>query len=124
MQDFEVIEIDGRKIVIRGIGKSFYQDGFPIAMAVSMFLEKGFSVSLFHLADELLKNGWSPDRVMKTLSAELADTIQGDQKIYFDPMSLSVFCHADYEAQRLMIFDDLFGDVQKAKHWLLSKTEN
>lgn len=83
MQDFEVIEIDGRKIVIRGIGKSFYQDGFPIAMAVSMFLAKGFSVSLFHLADELLKN-----------------------------------------AQRLMIFDDLFGDVQKAKHWLLSKTEN
>lgn len=52
-------------------------------------------------------------------TAELADTIQGDQKIPFDPMSLSVFCHADYQAQRLIIFDDLFGDVQKAKHWLL-----
>jgi hypothetical protein len=125
---YEICVVDKRHVIVKGIGKDYYQDGFPIAMASTILAKQNFEISVLHIADELLKNGWKPDRVINTLKAELSDTIQGDVKIPFDLESLHTFCFASYEEQRNMIFEYLFNmDAEKAKDWLrklpIEKTE-
>jgi len=95
-----------RNICIKGIGKMFYQDGFPISMAVSESKKKGVEVSIFHVADECLKNGWSAKTTFNKLKADFEEDIDGN---IFDLESLEKFCYADYETQREMIFKYLFG---------------
>lgn len=119
-QDFETIFIGDRTIVVKGIGKMFYQDGFPIAMSVSFFRSKGFEPSLLHIADELLKNGWSAERVCRTIETSFQEDIETGIHDY-DSLQVQHFCFSTYEGQREMIFDYLFGgNREMAKGFLLN----
>ena len=102
-----VTNIGGRKIAIKGVGKMFFQDGFPISMAVSELKKKGAEVSILHVADECMKNGWSPKTTLNKLKADFEDDIDGNN---YDIDGLEKFCYAEYEDQREMIFQYLFGN--------------
>jgi hypothetical protein len=106
--DATYIEIGDRKIVIDGIGKRFYQDGFPISMAVDICRNQGLKVSILHAADECLKNGWSAKTVLTRFRNDFADV--GEK---LDMGTLVAFCNASYEDQREMIFQYLFNDSEQ-----------
>jgi hypothetical protein len=106
--------IGDRKIAIKGVGKLFYQEGFPISMSVSELAIKGIEVSLFHVADECLKNGWSAKTTYNKLISDFQDDISGHK---YDTQSVYDFCFSTYEVQREMIFNYLFGTPENAKNW-------
>lgn len=93
-----------RTICYGGIGKMFYQEGFPVSMAVAELKKHNCEVSLFHVADECLKNGWSAQTTIRKLSDDFSD----DKHIPFDKHGLTTFCNATYQDQREMIFNYLF----------------
>jgi hypothetical protein len=103
-----------RRICYGGIGKMFYQDGFPISMAVEKLREDGIEVSILHVADECLKNGWSAKTVLTKLKDDFSD-FGGE----YGMNEIERFCNASYEEQRAMIFEYLFnGDRELAKEHL------
>lgn len=106
MNDFLIEDFGDRKIVIKGVGKLFYQEGFPISMSVSEFKKKGVEVSIFHVADECLKNGWSAKTTYNKIKSDFEDDIDGNK---IDTKQLELFCYSDYETQREMIFQYLFN---------------
>lgn len=107
MNDNIIVEkIGERKICIRGIGKMFFQDGFPISISISEMKKRGIEVSIFHVADECLKNGWSSKTTYNKLKSDIQDDIDGNN---IDLEQLKTFCFAEYEEQREMIFNYLFG---------------
>ena len=109
-----------RVICIKGIGKMFYQEGFPISLSISELKKKGIEVSIFHVADECLKNGWSPKTTINKLKADFDEDIDKENIIDFN--QLEKFCNASYEDQREMIFDYFFKNEEQAKKWLIYKT--
>jgi len=118
MRDNFLIEKFGERLIcLKGVGKMFYQDGFPISMAVSELKKKGVEVSILHVADECLKNGWSAKTTYNKLKADFEDDIDGN---IYDLSLLERFCWSDYESQREMIFQYLFGsstdDVRNGKN--------
>jgi hypothetical protein len=74
--DFKFIESGNTKICVAGVAKLFYQSGFPISMAVTLFKEQGVQVSLLHLIDEFWNNGWSWKTIEMKLRGELSDDIE------------------------------------------------
>ena len=98
--------INGRVVCLKGVGKLFYQDGFPISLSVQALKERGVTVSIFHVADECLKHGWSPKTTFTKMKEEEVD-VEG----------LYEFCFSDYETQREMIFDHLFKDIN-VREWI------
>lgn len=115
-EDFTMIEIGDRKIVVKGIGKMLYQYGFPISMSVAYLKEKSIEVSFLHIADELLKHGWLPKTVLSRLSEEIQDDISGNSK-HISIDEIEEFLAASYEDQREMIFKYLFGSKETALEW-------
>lgn len=107
-----------RTICIGGIGKMFYQDGFPISMSISKLKEKGIEVSILHVADECLKNGWSAKTTITKLCADFEEDIEEN---YYDIDLLKKFCNANYEDQREMIFNYLFQSKENALEWYRTK---
>ena len=103
---FKIEKFGERTICIGGVGKMFYQDGFPISICVSKMKEKNVEVSILHVADECLKNGWSEKTTFNKLKADFEDDIDGNK---IDIEQLEKFCFASYEDQREMIFQYLFG---------------
>ena len=116
--EYLIEDFGSRKIVLRGVGKMFYQDGFPISMAVSEFKSKGIEVSILHVADECLKNGWSAKTTLNKLKADFQDDIDGNK---YDIETLTKFCFAEYESQREMIFNYLFKSKDDAMEFISSK---
>lgn len=112
----ESIEIDNRKIVIKGIGKLLYQEGLPIGISIVECNKKGYEVSWFHIADELLKEGWKPDAIIARIREDIEDD---SQEIDID--KIEKFVYTDYETQREMIFKYLFSSEGQAKSWLNCK---
>ncbi len=108
--------IDGHNVVIRGVGKMYYQEGLPIGITISRLESEGYKVSVLHIADELLKEGWKPERVLSRLKEEIADSVEIDLKHHL-PL-LQKFVNASYEDQREMIFQSLFSNVETGKKWL------
>jgi hypothetical protein len=104
--DFKIEQIGDKLICLKGIGKMFYQNGFPIAMAISNFKSKGIDVSLLHIADECLKHGWSSETTFKKLREDIVD---GNFETNLEQLEL--FCYSNYETQRVMIFESLFGGM-------------
>lgn len=104
-----VVEIFGeRKICIAGIGKLFYQQGFPISMSISHLHKKGIEVSIFHVADECIKNGWSGKTTFNKLKSDFEDDI--DKNITDHLLrQLQSFCYASYTTQREIIFQYLYS---------------
>lgn len=105
MKNEIVIEQFGeRKIAIKGIGKMFFQEGFPISMAVIELAKKGIEVSIIHCADECLNNGWSAKTVLSKFKEDFADCAEA-----YDENIIDRFCTSSYSYQREMIFQYLFG---------------
>jgi hypothetical protein len=102
--DLNIQKIGERTICIGGIGKMFYQEGFPISIAVSTLKEHEIEVSVLHVADECLKHGWSPDTTYNKLVDEFADDVN---KHHIDLKLIRKFVDADYDNQREMIFEYL-----------------
>lgn len=112
----KIINIGNRNIVIGGIGKSFYQDGLPLSISIPELIRKGFDVSILHIVDEFIRNGWSTDTILSKLKEEVSD---GGLNV--DLQLIKSFCESSYEDQRSMIFESLFSDVEMAKKWLKSQ---
>jgi len=122
MKDIEILETNNRKIVIKGIGRMFYQNGFPVSMAISKFRESGIEVSILHVADELLKQGdFGMDRktgefrCYSLLKDQLEDCAIDGIDTRADVAMVYLFCWSSYEQQREMIFNYLWKDVNAAK---------
>lgn len=114
----KVEQFGDRWICIGGVGKMFYQDGFPISMSISELKKKGIEVSIYHVADECLKHGWSAKTTISKIKADLVDDIDKNSVSVED---LELFCNSDYETQREMIFQYLFGERETAYNWLKEK---
>jgi hypothetical protein len=116
--NFLIEKFDSRIICLKGVGKMFYQEGFPISMAVSELKKQGIEVSILHVADECLKNGWSAKTTYNKLKADFEEDIDKENK--YDLETLERFCWSDYEIQREMIFKYLFSsstdDVRTGKN--------
>lgn len=110
MSEVIVENFNGRLIAINGIGKLFYQEGFPIILSIEKLREQNIEVSLFHVADELIKNGWSAKTIISKMREDLETDISEIEK----------FCYATYEDQREMIFNYLFNNEDAAKEKLKS----
>jgi hypothetical protein len=126
-KDFLIEKIGDRTICLKGIGKMFFQEGFPISMAVSILKKKGIEVSIIHVADECLKNGWSPKTTFNKLKVDFEDDTENNT---YDLKLLKMFCNSSYEEQREIIFQYLFNtstdSVRNNKNniplnWLKSK---
>jgi hypothetical protein len=109
--DFLIEEFDGKKICLKGVGKLFYQEGFPISMAISELKKENIHVSILHVADECLKNGWSPKTTFNKIKSDFEEDIDKSNK--FDMKVLEEFCYSSYEDQREMIFKYLFDSSSK-----------
>ena len=112
----EMTIIDDRIIVVKGIGKAFYQEGFPITMGMSELMKQEYpgyklEISMFHIAEECFNHGWSAETVYQRLTADLQDNIDD---VIIDEDKLKEFIFAEYEEQRQMIFDYFFVDVDHA----------
>ncbi len=105
-----------RNIAIKGVGKLFYESGFPISLTIQYLKERDIEVSILHVADECLKNNWSPKTVITKLVDDFSD---GNEKL--DKEQLRIFCNSSYEEQREMLFVYLFVTKDCAYNWLLNK---
>ena len=108
--DLLIQKFGDRLICLKGVGKLFYQDGFPISISISELKKKGIEVSILHVADECLKNGWSAKTTFNNLKTDMEEDI--DRNAY-DISLLKSFCYADYERQREMIFEYLFNNSKE-----------
>jgi len=112
--DLTIEAFGDRVICIRGIGKMFDQDGFPIQMAIERLKKENIKVSMFHVADELLKLGWK----CKTVESRLSEDYEGETLLE----DLKTFIWASYEEQREMIFEYLFkSNSELATNFALTK---
>lgn len=102
------VDIGNRKIAIKGIGKLFFQDGLPIGISISVLKQRDIEVSVLHVADECMKNGWSPKTTFNKLKVDFAD---GAEDMTHELNLLERFCFATYEDQREMIFEYLFNET-------------
>lgn len=100
-----IVEINNKHIVVKGIGKLFYQDGIPIAVSIEIANSKCLHVSILHIADELLKEGWNPKNVFNKLQEEKDIDINN----IMDLKGVKDFIFADYNTQREMLFNYLFN---------------
>ena len=105
-----VKQFGDRKIITKGVGKLFYQDGLPIAMSIHELKKQGYEVSLYHIADECLNNGWKP----KTVYNKLVNELEGEG---LNKEDLYKFCFSEYEKQREMIFNYFFNNEESAIDW-------
>lgn len=108
--------IGDRTIVLGGLGRMLYQEGTPIGVLVVEAKRKGWEVSWLHIADELQKHGWSNKTILSRLKEECTDSV-----IPVDLDKLKDFLEADWDSQREMIFQYLFGSRDVAATWLTQK---
>jgi hypothetical protein len=114
--DFIIERCADRVICIKGVGKMFYQGGFPLAVSINKFKEYGIEVSLLHVVEELWDNGWSWKTIESKLTGELSDDIDKTLDINFETLEKFYSCleqpyrgNGGYEQSREMIFEYLFG---------------
>jgi len=119
--DINIFDFDGRLVAIGGIGKLFYESGFPISMSVSELRKRGIEVSMLHVADECMKNGWSAKTTIAKLVADFEDDIDGNSVNLDD---LIKFCNSSYEEQREMIFEYLFKSADSAREFVETLISN
>lgn len=122
---YNLINIGERKIIINGIGKLFYEKGFPLSISVDKLSEKGIEVSLYHIIEEFWNNGWS----WKTIENKLRGEVEDDKRLVLDFEKLKYFyecleqpkrANGGYEESREIIFKYLFSSEESAKKYLMS----
>lgn len=132
--EIKVDVINGRKIAIGGIGTAFYQNGYPIEIAIMDLKEQGINVSYLHIADELYKHGWNLKTILRAFSTGdgyLCDIdlikkfvsagMESDIPEYREPLPdgrTYIYGTTGYEAQRKIIFDYLFPSEANAMNFL------
>lgn len=114
--DFIVEKFGDRNICVGGVGKMFYQEGFPLSISVEEFSKQDIDVSLLHVVEEFWNNGWSWKTVEMKLRGELEGDINKVLKINFGELMSFYHCleqpqrsRGGYEKSREMIFQYLFG---------------
>lgn len=117
MNKIKIIEVGKRKIAVKGIGRFFYESGFPIGIAITELAKKDIEVSIFHVADECMRNGWSGESAYTRLKHELSDCLEIDKKKL---RLLEDFCRSTYERQRQLIFEYLFKNKDEARKWFIN----
>jgi hypothetical protein len=126
--DFLIQSFGERIICLKGVGKMFYQEGFPISMAISELRNKNIEVSFLHMIEEFWENEWSWKTIEMKLRGEMEIDI--DKSINVDMDELQYFYslleqprrkNGGYEESRELIFKYLFSDVNPEK-WFKSKT--
>ena len=114
---FEIVQVGERSIVVKGVARLFYEDGFPLSLAIDEFKSRGMEVSLYHVADQCWNNGWSPETILKKFRGECDIDINKSMS-GIDWPNLERFCslidqpqrsNGGYEKSREMIFEYLFG---------------
>lgn len=110
---FTLIDIEDRTICVKGVGKLFFESGFPISISLEMLSKENIEVSIFHVADECMKNGWSAKTTYNKLKADFEDQINGNN---IDWNDLKKFCESDYVTQRQMINEYLFKGVEQLNY--------
>lgn len=125
--DFLIKKFGKRTICLKGIGKMFYQEGFPISIAVSEFKKKDIEVSFLHIIEEFWDNGWSWKTIEMKLKGEIEEDIDNSLRIDMDYLK-SFYNYLEqpqrmidgYEKSREMIFQYLFDsssdDVRTGKN--------
>lgn len=115
MNNFLIETFNDRTICLKGVGKMFYQEGFPISMAVFELKKKGIEVSFLHMIEEFWDNGWSWKTIEMKLRGELEEdidkAIQIDMdylKSFYDCLEQPKRSNGGYEESREMIFQYLF----------------
>lgn len=111
----KTVKTEGKEIVLRGIGKMFFEGGIPLQISITGCLKKGLTVSYLHVADDLLKNNMSSDTVINRV-----ETTFSDCGVSINKDMLVLFCNSTYEQQREIIFTYLWGcrwdDVRSGKN--------
>lgn len=115
-KDFLIDNINNKKICLKGVGKMFYENGFPISMSIEYFKEKDIEVSILHVADECLKNGWSTKTIISKFKEDFEDC---GKKLNIK--ELEIFCNSEYETQREILFKYLFCNNDIAIEFLKNK---
>ncbi len=114
--DLLIVNINNENICLRGIGRLFYEKGLPISISIEKLKEYNIKVSILHVADECLKNGWSIKTTINKIKADFDEDINKDNVFDFD--LLDKFCNSTYEEQREIIFNYLFKTKELAIDWL------
>lgn len=113
--DFLAIADEGRCRILKGVARLYYQRGLPFSIIAHTAQKKGCVISWLHMADELLKHGWSEKTILSRFREEFRD---GRGDIDFDGITIDdieAFLAADYDRQRTILFAYLFpgtGDVE------------
>jgi len=121
--NLEIYNIDGAQVCVGGIGELFFKQGIPIGITVSELSKKGIVTSIYNLADELLKHGWSA----KTTCAKIVSELNDSGIILNNTDNLMDFCLSTYEQQRETIKSSLFKTYEIAndfRNQLLKKYMN
>ena len=134
--EFKTMFREGKPpLIVAGIGKMFYEQGFPLHISFDILKERGFEISLLHVADELYKHGWKDKSIINAIASdfpESRDLIKqfcavgrstGEVKSITDlpPGREYIYSEGGYEEQREMIFKYLFSDVDAAKSWFINE---
>lgn len=103
---FEIFDNEnGESVIVRGLGRFIFEQGLPLSIMIDELKIRGnLKISFLHLADELMRNGWSGDKTISYLEKE---AVIEDFKL------LREFCDASFEDQRTMIFKFLFREDPK-----------
>ncbi len=119
--DFKCVNINGENIIVGGIGKMFYEDGFPIHISIDIAKDKGYKISPLHIADELYKNGWKERAIVNTLREDFPNDIStvemfcrvgtdGEKQDTKPPIGQEwIYSKNGWEYQREIIFKYLWG---------------
>ena len=118
-----VIEVGNRKIMIKGVGKLFYERGLPLSLSIEKASEKGIEASLYHVVDEFWNNGWSWKTIESKLKAEIEEDKRfkvnlEDLKYFYDCLEQPKRANGGYEESRAIIFNYLYGSEDVAKEYL------
>lgn len=106
----QIEDIGGKLIAVKGVGKMLYQEGVPLGITAKFLADKGVVVSWIHIADELLKESWMPDRIVARFVEELQD-----EKQDISIETIREFVTSDYDKQRSMIFNTIFPSLECAR---------
>ena len=80
MKLFNIITVNDRNICTKGVGKLFYEQGFPLSQTADILKEKGIEISWFNVIDEFWNNGWSWETIEMKLIGEQGLDILGSMK--------------------------------------------
>lgn len=105
-----VVQIDGRQICVRGIGKFYTEVGLPINITIEKMKNKGLEVSLYHLVEELFDMGFNAKRIANILISELDNE--------HDKSVIIRYLESTDKEKLQLIQDFMFLNSENALKWL------